>query len=131
VDARDHNTTTTARDAALGRVFAYRERGGARPMPIRVALAVVGGVLLVASIPMIVLLPELGIPVLLIVFRLLAVESDWAARAYAWTDWRSGRCATGSIASRDLFAGQSCSACSWWAPRSCGYSFKGWSSVTR
>jgi hypothetical protein len=88
VDARDHNTTITARDAALGRVFAYRERGRARPMPVRVALAVVGVALLVASIPMIVLLPELGIPVLLIAFRLLAVEADWAARAYAWTDWR-------------------------------------------
>jgi hypothetical protein len=88
VDAPGHNTTTTARDAALGRVFAYRERGRARPMPIRVARAVVGGVLLVVSIPMIVLLPELGIPVLLIAFRLLAVEADWAARAYAWTDWR-------------------------------------------
>jgi hypothetical protein len=88
VDARDHNTTITARDAALWRVFAYRERGRARPMPVRVALAVVGVALLVASIPMIVLLPELGIPVLLIAFRLLAVEADWAARAYAWTDWR-------------------------------------------
>ena len=37
---------------------------------------------------MIVLLPELGIPALLVAFRLLAVEADWAARAYAWTDWR-------------------------------------------
>jgi hypothetical protein len=88
VDARDHNTLSTARDAALSRVFAYRERGRARPMPVRAALAVFGGVLLVASIPMIVLLPEVGIPALLIALRLLAVEADWAARAYAWTDWR-------------------------------------------
>jgi hypothetical protein len=88
VDVRDHNTPSTARDAALSRVFAYRERGRARPMPVRAALAVCGGVLLVASIPMIVLLPELGMPALLIALRLLAVEADWAARAYAWTDWR-------------------------------------------
>jgi hypothetical protein len=88
VDAGDHTTPSTARDDALSRVFAYRERGRARPMPVRAALAVFGGVLLVASIPMIVLLPEVGIPALLIALRLLAVEADWAARAYAWTDWR-------------------------------------------
>ena len=86
--ARDHNTPSAVRDAAFSRVFAYRERGQARPMPVRAALAVFGGVLLVASIPMIVLLPEVGIPALLIALRLLAVEADWAARAYAWTDWR-------------------------------------------
>ena len=88
MDARDHNTPSAARDAAVSRVFAYLERGRARPMPVRAALAVFGGVLLVASIPMIVLLPELGIPALLIALRLLAVEADWAARAYAWTDRR-------------------------------------------
>ncbi|MGA8254463.1 MAG: hypothetical protein WBW75_27795 [Mycobacterium sp.] len=131
MDTRDHNAPSAARDAALSRVFAYRERGQARPMPVRAALAVFGGVLLVASIPMIVLLPEVGIPALLIALRLLAVEADWAARAYAWTTGASRRCATGFIASRDLFAGRSWSACSWWPPRSCGYSFRSWSSVTR
>ena len=88
MDSGDHNTPITARDAALARALAYRDRGQARPMPIRAAVAVLGGVLLLASIPLIVLLPELGIPALLVAFRLLAVEADWAARAYAWTDWR-------------------------------------------
>lgn len=88
MDPGDRNTATTGRDAALARVFAYRERGRARPMPIRVSLAVLGGVLLVACVPLIVLLPEAGIPVLLVAFRLLAVEADWAARGFAWTDWR-------------------------------------------
>ena len=82
----DHNIET--RDAALARVLAYRERGRARAMPLRVTLAVLGGVLLIVSVPMIVLLPEFGIPALLVAFRLLAVEANWAARAYAWTDWR-------------------------------------------
>jgi hypothetical protein len=45
-------------------------------------------VLLVVCIPMIVLLPEFGIPALLEAFRVLAVEAGWAARAYAWTDRR-------------------------------------------
>jgi hypothetical protein len=35
-------------------------------MPIRTVLAVLGYVLLVASIPMIVLLPEFGVPALLV-----------------------------------------------------------------
>jgi hypothetical protein len=86
VKSGDHNIET--RDAALARVLAYRERGQARAMPLRVTLAVLGGVLLIVSIPMIVLLPEFGIPLLLVAFRLLAVEANWAARAYAWTDWR-------------------------------------------
>jgi hypothetical protein len=86
VKSGDHNIET--RDAALARVLAYRERGQARAMPLRVILAVLGGVLLIASVPMIVLLPEFGIPALLVAFRLLAVEANWAARAYAWTDWR-------------------------------------------
>jgi hypothetical protein len=86
VKSGDHNIET--RDAALARVLAYRERGQARAMPLRVTLAVLGGVLLIVSVPMIVLLPEFGIPALLVAFRLLAVEANWAARAYAWTDWR-------------------------------------------
>jgi hypothetical protein len=86
VNDDEHNTVS--RDDALARVLAYRERGRARAMPIRAVLAVLGGALLVASIPLIILLPEAGIPALLVAFRLLAVEADWAARAYAWTDWR-------------------------------------------
>lgn len=77
-----------ARGDALARVLAYRTRVRAKPLPIRAGLAVLGGMLLVASIPLIVLLPEVGIPALLVAFRLLAVEALWAARAYAWTDWR-------------------------------------------
>jgi hypothetical protein len=88
VDPSDRNGPISTRDSALARVLAYRERGRARPMPIRATIALLAGVLLVVSIPMIVLLPELGIPALLVAFRLLAVEADWAARAYAWTDWR-------------------------------------------
>ncbi|CAM4318441.1 hypothetical protein MB901379_02616 [Mycobacterium basiliense] len=57
-------------------------------MAVRAFLAVTGAALLIASTPLIVLLPELGIPALLVAFRLLAVEADWAAQAYAWTDWR-------------------------------------------
>ncbi|MEE6138198.1 hypothetical protein SKC41_17935 [Mycobacterium sp. 050128] len=86
MDSADQHPET--REGALARVLAYRTRWRAKAMPVRVSLAVLGGVLLVASIPLIVLLPEVGIPALLVAFRLLAVEALWAARAYAWTDWR-------------------------------------------
>ena len=86
MDSREHRSET--RDDALIRVLGYREQGRARAMPVRIGVAVLGGVLLVASIPLTVLLPEFGIPALLVAFRLLAIEADWAARAYAWTDWR-------------------------------------------
>ncbi|OSC38920.1 hypothetical protein [Mycobacterium decipiens] len=88
MDPADVTVPTTSRGAALARVLAYRERGRARPILIRGTLAVVGGGLLVASIPLIVVLPEAGIPAVLVALRLLAIEAEWAARAFAWTDWR-------------------------------------------
>jgi len=74
VDAIDHPVTT--REAALARVYANRERARARPAVVRVLLAVLGSLLLVASVPLIVVLPEAGIPALLIALRLMAVEAD-------------------------------------------------------
>jgi hypothetical protein len=45
-------------------------------------------VLLLASVPLVAVLPEFGVPALLVALRFLAVEADWAAKAYAWVDWR-------------------------------------------
>jgi hypothetical protein len=78
----------TTRERALARVLEYRERGRRRPVVARAVLAVVGAVLLVASVPAVIVLPELGVPALLVALRLLAVEADWAAKAYAWIGWR-------------------------------------------
>jgi hypothetical protein len=74
VDSGEQNIATTTRDAALSRVLAYPEPGRAGPMPIRTSSTVLGGVL--ASIPLIKLLPEAAIPALLVTFRLLAVEAE-------------------------------------------------------
>ena len=79
---------TTARDDALARVLGYRARARRRPPALRAALAVLGTLLLVACVPLVVVLPEIGVPALLVALRLLAAEADWAARAYAWIDWR-------------------------------------------
>lgn len=78
----------TTREAALARVLAYRERGRERPAPVRLLRALLGALALLASVPLVIVLPELGVPALLVALRLLAVEADWAARAYAWVDWR-------------------------------------------
>lgn len=84
----DHLAGTTGRDEALERVLAYRDRGRNRSALSRVAFAVLGGALLAASVPLVILLPEVGIPAMLVGLRLLAVEVDWAASAFAWIDWR-------------------------------------------
>ena len=90
----------TRRDEALVRVLDHRERGRSRSAAARLSLAGLVTLLLIASVPLVVVLPELGVPALLVAFRLLAVELDWAARAYAWVDWRFTQ-------SRDWFHRQS------------------------
>ncbi len=61
---------------------AARERHRARS-PGRRAAAVVGGWLaLLLGAAIVVPLPELGLPLLLVGLRILAVRYDWAARAY-------------------------------------------------
>ena len=79
------------REAALGQVMERRRTGRARPPALRVFLAAVGLAAAVVAIPLVVILPELGVPLLLIALRMLAVEFDWAARSYAWVTWRWGQ----------------------------------------
>lgn len=84
----DHLGGTTGRDEALERVLAFRGRARNRCTLSRIAFAVLGGALFIASIPLVILLPEAGVPAMLVGLRLLAAEADWAASAYAWIDWR-------------------------------------------
>ena len=84
-------TPMTSRDEALARVLEYRRRARSRSAAARVGLAILGGALLLAAVPLIGVLPEVGIPALLLGLRLLAVEADWAANAYAWINWRFAR----------------------------------------
>lgn len=123
MDPADVINPTSTRDAALARVLAYRQRVRARPLLIRATLAVVGGGLFVVSLPMIVLLPELGIPALLVAFRLLAVEAQWAVRAYAWTDWRFTQLREWFHRQVLVTARLSWLVCSWRPSLSSGYSF--------
>ncbi len=79
------------REAALERVMQLRERERARPAPVRALLAALGLLLMIVAAPLAVVLPEVGVPVVIVALRLLAVEFDWAARGYAWVTWRWGR----------------------------------------
>jgi hypothetical protein len=76
------------REQALARVLEYRRRSRSKPRIVQIALAILGTASLIAAVPLAVVLPEVGVPALLVGLRLLAVEVDWAARAYAWIDWR-------------------------------------------
>jgi len=76
------------RESAAAAVMARRLRHRQKGLLLRVAVALFAAALLVAAIPLLVLLPEVGVPVLLWSLSLLALEFDWAARAYSWVTWR-------------------------------------------
>ena len=76
------------RKAALQQVEEYRASGTARSTAARIAFAGAGLIAGLVAVPLVVLLPEAGVPLLLLALRLLAVEFDWAARSYAYVIWR-------------------------------------------
>lgn len=72
-------------------MLARRARHRERSIATRVAVAAFAVLALAASLPLLVVLPELGLPFLLWALSLLALEFDWAASAFAWVTWRWGR----------------------------------------
>ncbi len=70
-------------DEVLERILHQRERHRERPVAIRVLLALAGSLLSIFAAVLSVVLPEVGLPLLLVGLRLLAFEFDWAARSYA------------------------------------------------
>lgn len=72
-------------------MLGYRARARGRSRALRACSAVVGALLFALSVPLVAVLPEVGVPALLVGLRLLAVEADWAAQAYASIDWRFGQ----------------------------------------
>ena len=73
-----------SQDPRIARVHERRERHRRRPLPVRVLVATGGFVLGVVSIPPLLILPEIGLPMMLAALGILALEFDWAARALAW-----------------------------------------------
>ncbi|MFE0101339.1 hypothetical protein ACFWZ2_09370 [Streptomyces sp. NPDC059002] len=76
-----------SRQATLARLAARRERLGGRSMAVRVLAAGAGAVMGLGGLLLMVLLPELGIPLLLGGLSLLALEFDWASRAVVRVEW--------------------------------------------
>ena len=71
------------RDEILERVLQQRGRHRERSLAVRVAVALAGALLSIFAAILSVVLPEVGLPLLLVGLRLLAFEFDWAARYYA------------------------------------------------
>ena len=73
----------TAEDVRA-RLEAARERQRQRPRAARILTVLGGGLvgLVGAALLLLLLVPELGFPLLLVGLRLLALEYEWAARAY-------------------------------------------------
>lgn len=57
-------------------------------MVLRIALVVVGFLAGLVALPLAVILPEAGVPLLIAALGVLALEFDWAAHAFAWVVWR-------------------------------------------
>jgi hypothetical protein len=75
--------TRVERDEVLERVLGQRERHRERSVFARAGVVVAGGAVSVFAGLLAVIAPEFGLPFLLLGLRLLALEFDWAARAYA------------------------------------------------
>ena len=65
-------------------VLRQRELHQRRSILTRIGFALAGCLISVVGAVLLVLLPELGLPILLVGLRLLAYKFYWAARAYAW-----------------------------------------------
>jgi hypothetical protein len=79
---------SATRESALAAVLARRVQHQEKGIVLRAGVAIFASALLVFVIPLLVVLPEVGLPVLLWSLSLLALEFDWAAKAYAWVTWR-------------------------------------------
>lgn len=69
----------------LSRVYARRERHRRRRLPVRIAAAVAGFLVLAAGVAMTPFFPEGAIVLAVAALGILALEFDWAARALTWT----------------------------------------------
>jgi hypothetical protein len=74
-----------AQPTALSRVYARRERHRQRPLPVRIAAAAAGFVVLAAGVVLVPVFPEGAILLAVAALGILALEFDWAARALTWT----------------------------------------------
>jgi hypothetical protein len=88
----------TSRQDLVDGLIAARARHAERSRGARIAQMLAGLALLAVGIPLAIVVPEFGIPGLLLGLRLLADEYDWAAHAYGSIAWRWERFRTWFLA---------------------------------
>jgi hypothetical protein len=81
--SEEQEETRGEQDGLLRRVLGRRRSHRERSMFVRVGVVVAGGTLSVFAGLLSVIAPEFGLPLLLLGLKLLALEFDWAGRAYA------------------------------------------------
>ena len=94
-DPGERYSGNTGHHEVLEKVLRQRELHRKRSMFVRVAVAIAGSVVGILGAILTIVVPEFGLPLLLLGLRLLAYEFDWAARAYArvarllrrWREW--------------------------------------------
>jgi len=75
--------TRSDREEVLEKILRQRERHRERSVFVRAGVVVAGGTTSAFAGLLAVVAPEFGLPLLLLGLKLLALEFDWAARAYA------------------------------------------------
>jgi hypothetical protein len=88
VPAGEQPSARSERAVALDEILARRERHRRRPVVLRAGLVALGFLAGLVALPVVVVLPEAGVPLLIAALGLLALEFDWAAQAFAWVVWR-------------------------------------------
>ena len=68
-------------DRRLARIEARRTRHRARPFIVRATTVLAGTVLGIVAVPLVLVLPEIGVPLAVAALSLLALEFEWAVRA--------------------------------------------------
>ncbi|NNH71344.1 hypothetical protein HLB23_15985 [Nocardia uniformis] len=76
---------TEPNEATAQRVVARRERHRRRSLIVRIPVALAGALLGIVGVPLL-LIPEFGVPAVLLSLRLLALEFAWATRAQSWIE---------------------------------------------
>jgi hypothetical protein len=94
-DPAERHPEHTGHDEVLDKVLGQRERHRQRSMFVRVAFVIAGSAAGIVGAILTIVVPEFGLPLLLLGLWLLAYEFDWAARAHArvarllkrWREW--------------------------------------------
>lgn len=77
--------------SARARLEERRERHRARSAPVRLGVLTGGWLLAGSGLLLLVLTPEVAVPLLLVALRVLALRFDWAATRYVWMAERADR----------------------------------------